>query len=361
MYLSVLIDTYNHERFIEQAVTSVLQQDFPPSDYELVVVDDGSTDGTPEILRGFSSWIRVLRKSNGGQASAFNFGIPQCRGEIIAFLDGDDWWAPGKLRRLAELFADPSLGFVGHSIVEWYEGGGERIVAVEKTHRFRLDSVSSAEFFRVHRCFMGTSRMAIRSTVARKLLPVPESLVFEADEYLFTLAPTLADAMILPDPLTYYRLHDSNLFMAAGATEDGDRRKQNVLACLASELRRTLPGHGVAPGIAEVILEMVDAEARQLRLKLDGGLPWETFRTESFLYRVQHPGVSWTSRLFRAISMIPAMVLPPRWFYSGRRWLGSQSWYLQFRRSLVPSPGFIPAIAQQDLPASKRPRHDSKK
>lgn len=339
MFLSILIDTYNHERFIEHAIASVLEQDFPVSDYELIVVDDGSTDRTPEILRRFSSRIRVLQKPNGGQASAFNFGIPACRGEVIAFLDGDDWWAQGKLRRLAALFsADPSLGFVGHSIVESYEGGNERIVAVEELHRFRLDSVSSAEFFRLHRCFMGTSRMAIRSSVARKLLPVPESLVFEADEFLFTLAPALADAIILPEPLTYYRLHGANLFMAPGATADGERRKQQVLASLASELRRALPRCGVAPEAAEVILEMVDAEAAQLRLKLDGGLSWETFQTESLLYRIQHPAASARSKVFRGLSMIPALLLPPRWFYSGRRWLASQAWYGRFRRSYVPLP-----------------------
>src|ERR1700736_4011296 len=101
-YISVLIDTYNHERFIEQAVASVLDQDFPAAEREIIVVDDGSTDNTPAVLQKFSPLIRVLRKKNGGQASAFNLGIPECRGEIVAFLDGDDWWAPGKLRAVSE-------------------------------------------------------------------------------------------------------------------------------------------------------------------------------------------------------------------------------------------------------------------
>ena len=87
-FVSVLIDTYNHERFIEEAIQSVLSQDFPASEREILVVDDGSTDRTAEILRKFASQIRILRKPNGGQASAFNLGIPQCRGEIVAFLDG---------------------------------------------------------------------------------------------------------------------------------------------------------------------------------------------------------------------------------------------------------------------------------
>jgi len=339
VFLSVLIDTFNHERFIEHAIASVLQQDFPASAYELIVVDDGSTDRTPEIIRRFSSRLRLIQKPNGGQASAFNFGIPECRGEVIAFLDGDDWWAPDKLRRLAEVFsADPALGFAGHSIVESYESGFERVLAVDSSRRFRLDSVASAEFFRLHRCFMGTSRMAIRSSIARKLLPIPESLTIEADEYLFTLAPVLAEAVLLPEALAYYRLHGSNLFMSAGSNPGGVRRKQQVFAALAAELRSALPRFGAPPGVASVILEQVQAEAAQLRLQLDGGFPWETFRAESTLYRVQHPGASARSRAFRALTMIPALFLPPRWFYSGRSWLGGQSWYRRFRRSLVPLP-----------------------
>src|ERR1700751_6367895 len=110
-FVSVLIDTFNHERFIEQAVVSVLEQDFPRADREIIVVDDGSTDGTPQILRKFEPQLRVIRKENGGQASAFNTGIPECRGEIIVFLDGDDYWLPGKLSRVMEVFAkNPAVG-----------------------------------------------------------------------------------------------------------------------------------------------------------------------------------------------------------------------------------------------------------
>src|ERR1039458_8786747 len=95
--LSVLIDTFNHERYIEQAILSVLEQDFPSADSEIVVVDDGSTDHTPEIVRKFAPRVRLLSKKNGGQASAFNVAIPKLRGQVVAFLDGDDWFAQGKL------------------------------------------------------------------------------------------------------------------------------------------------------------------------------------------------------------------------------------------------------------------------
>ena len=103
--VSVLIDTYNHERFIERAILSVLEQDMPMDDVEILVVDDDSTDRTPVIIRRFEPRVRLIRKPNGGQASAFNVGIPECRGEIVAFLDGDDWWAPQKLRKVVEAMA----------------------------------------------------------------------------------------------------------------------------------------------------------------------------------------------------------------------------------------------------------------
>src|SRR5271169_5687767 len=116
-FVTALIDTYNHEAMIGEAIASVLSQDFPASEMEVLVVDDGSTDRTPEIVRQFQPRVRLIRKANGGQASAFNAGIAEAQGEIVAFLDGDDWWAANKLSRVAEVFFGlPSVGLVGHSI-----------------------------------------------------------------------------------------------------------------------------------------------------------------------------------------------------------------------------------------------------
>ena len=239
-FVSVLIDTYNHEAFIEQAVASALDQDFPASDREILVVDDGSTDRTPELLARFGPQIRVLHKSNGGQASAFNLAIPECRGEIIVFLDGDDWWKRGKLQRVTDLMdKDPAIGMVGHAIIESFNDGTERVIAPETQTRFRLESRSSAEFFRLHRCYFGTSRLALRSSVVRKVSPVPEALTIEADEYLFTLAAALADSIVLREPLTHYRIHGANLFMAPGAFL---RRRTQEAACYFCACIRT-PTH----------------------------------------------------------------------------------------------------------------------
>jgi len=244
---------------------------------------------------------------------------------------------------------DPSLGMVGHAIIESFNDASERIIAPDAERRFRLDSLSAAEFFRLHRCYLGTSRLALRSSVARKILPVPESLTIEADEYLFTLAAALTDSVILTEPLTHYRIHGANLFMAPGASAGGERRKERAISALALELRRTLPAAGAPPDATAAVLELVDAEAAQLRLQLDGGMPWQTYRAERALYRIQHPGAAWESRAFRAVSMVPALLLPPRWFYAGRRWLSSQSWYNRARRDFLSPPQMSKISAESSI------------
>jgi hypothetical protein len=135
-------------------------------------------------------------------------------------------------------------------------------------------------------------------------------------------------------------VHAGSLFLGAGASEAGERGKARVIAELAGTLRDSLPATGAPQAAVDAMLEIVDAEAAQLRLKLDGGWPWETFQTERTIYRVQHADASAKSKIFRALSMVPALVLPPRWFYGGRQWLGAQNWYKRARSAAVPVPGF---------------------
>src|SRR5271157_4678925 len=181
-FVSVLIDTYNHERFIEKAIASVLEQDFPATGREILVVDDGSQDRTPEIAATFVPQVRLIRKANGGQASAFNAGIPECQGEIAAFLDGDDWWAPGKLKLVVAAFMEnPDVGMIGHSITEVFADGARRSELVRESPRFRIDSIAGARLFRCRKSFLGTSRMAFRAELLRRIGPVPESLTIQAD------------------------------------------------------------------------------------------------------------------------------------------------------------------------------------
>ena len=338
-YVSVLIDTYNHERFIEQAITSVLEQDMSMADVEIVVVDDGSIDRTPKIVRSFEPRVRLIRKPNGGQGSAFNAGIPECRGEIVAFLDGDDWWAKGKLRRVVEAMErDREIGIVGHGVTETFPDGRQHTEVLREMSRFRLDSVENARSFRLRKNFLGTSRMTIRASLVPLLLPIPEQLRFEADEYLFTLAAASAIALILPEALTFYRIHDGNLFQMSGFQEDAMRRKQGVLACLAQELGHQLHERGLPDAAIKIVTEAVAVEADQLRLMVDGGYPWQTVQAELAMDRLLHGDAPWMHRAFKYTTLFPAYFLPPRLYYRVRRWVAANKFYLRARKSLLPIP-----------------------
>ena len=100
--ISVVIPTYNRGWIVAEAVDSVLAQTF--SDYELIVVDDGSTDDTAEVLGEYGDRIRVLRQKNKGVSAARNAGIRSAAGRYIAFLDSDDLWLPSKLDRQMAFF-----------------------------------------------------------------------------------------------------------------------------------------------------------------------------------------------------------------------------------------------------------------
>src|SRR5215470_12477677 len=122
---TVLIDTYNYGQYVERAIESAVEQDCPAADREILVVDDGSTDDTPERIRKYGAKVTYLRKSNGGQASAFNYGLAKARGKFVALLDADDYWLPGKLGRVAEEFEkQPDTGMVYHSYSEYDAGKG---------------------------------------------------------------------------------------------------------------------------------------------------------------------------------------------------------------------------------------------
>lgn len=95
--VSVVVPAYNAAETLRRAIDSVLAQTF--RDFELVVVNDGSTDATAEILAGYGAKLLAVTRPNGGLSSARNAGIRAARGTYVAFLDADDWWLPGKLER----------------------------------------------------------------------------------------------------------------------------------------------------------------------------------------------------------------------------------------------------------------------
>jgi glycosyltransferase involved in cell wall biosynthesis len=111
-FVSVIIPVYNGETFLAEAVESVQQLNYHP--LEILIVDDGSTDGTAGIAKSFQGDVRYVYQQNQGPAAARNTGLKMARGNIIAFLDADDLWPKNKLEiQLACLAANPSVEIVG--------------------------------------------------------------------------------------------------------------------------------------------------------------------------------------------------------------------------------------------------------
>jgi glycosyltransferase involved in cell wall biosynthesis len=109
--VSILTPTYNHEGFISDCIKSVLKQSYPH--WELLILDDGSTDATPKIARSFEDpRIRYLRQENQGRSrlrETYNWGLRQARGGLVAILEGDDFWPQDKLEKQTPVFEDPEV------------------------------------------------------------------------------------------------------------------------------------------------------------------------------------------------------------------------------------------------------------
>lgn len=109
--ISVIIPTYNCEKYLPEAIESVLAQTYKP--FEIIVIDDGSTDNTADRVKHFGSSIQYHIQANAGSAAARNFGIELARGDFFAFLDADDLWVEDKLnRQMAAFGSDPELDIV---------------------------------------------------------------------------------------------------------------------------------------------------------------------------------------------------------------------------------------------------------
>lgn len=119
--VSVIIPTYNRGWILTEAIDSVLSQDF--KDYELIVVDDGSTDNTRVILDAYGQDIMVLRQANKGVSAARNRGIAEAGGQLVAFIDSDDLWLPRKLSRQVDFFKSNPDAVINQTEEIWIRNG----------------------------------------------------------------------------------------------------------------------------------------------------------------------------------------------------------------------------------------------
>ena len=325
--VSALIDTYNQGRYVEQALVSVMEQGLSPSELEIVVVDDGSTDNTPAIIQKFLPRVRYIRKKNGGQASAFNAAIPETHAPIVAFLDADDWWAPGKLRAVLDTFEqNPGIAAVGHGLFEVRgDEAPDEFVVPRQTCQIDLATEDAARLSDVGGYFIGTSRLAVRRVVLDRILPIPEELVFCGDAPIMVLALALGGAILLDQPLGYYRLHSDNLWEFKANDPEKLRRKYEILACYLEMIPRRLAEAGVSQEIIDVFLQREREDLERHQLRTVGGSRLRTFRTEMQSFRSAYKNPTLGYVLFKRLVAAAALVLPTRRFYQLHDWYGRRN------------------------------------
>jgi len=286
--VTVLIDTYNYGRYVEEAVESVLAQEFPREQREILVVDDGSTDDTEERLKKYGDSIRYLRKPNGGQASAFNFGFATARGEIVAMLDADDVWLPDKLRRVCEIFEkNPDAGMVYHRTHMWR---GREELQVDSHFAEVSGRVTENRSSMLRYSMVATSCLAFRRGVLNKLLPVPEALRTQADAYITALIIFVAPVVALPEFLAKYRIHGTNLFYISEGkpARNHIEHRMTMRAILSAEIRAWLErnGHDLAsPDLKAYLKQWTKSQ------ELDSFALRKPSRWNYFLHLIEFPRI----------------------------------------------------------------------
>ena len=119
--ISVIIPTFNRASLLKKAIESVLSQTY--KDFELIVIDDGSSDETPSLISSYASSIKYIKQNNKGPAGARNVGIKNSSGEFVAFLDSDDWWDKEKLQIQIDKMRKNPKYLISHTKEVWYRNG----------------------------------------------------------------------------------------------------------------------------------------------------------------------------------------------------------------------------------------------
>jgi glycosyltransferase involved in cell wall biosynthesis len=211
--VSVLMPAHNYERYVAEALQSALRQDYPPEEFEIVVVDDGSTDRTAEIIAELADAnpgrIKLIRQANSGQIKTVERARAAARGELLAFLDADDVWLPGKLSRQVELFdAHPQVALVFCDM--------NTIDATGKVVKQSLYEPSEPDLNRLYARVLRSnlvynSSLVIRADVFRD----PPDTIVDWDWWLTLCAHEIGEYAYIAEPLALYRQHGANMLLGA--------------------------------------------------------------------------------------------------------------------------------------------------
>ena len=212
--VSVLIVNYNYERFLGEAIESVLAQTY--RNFELIVCDDGSTDGSRQVIEQYEradERIRSCFQSNAGVAAALNSAYAMSTGSILCLLDADDIFAPTRLSRAVDILREGGrVGMVMNTLVK-VDSGGAVTGRIPEFGQFDRGELSEL-ILRTVGSFTAapTSALAMRRECAARVFPIPTpQFRTEADAYMRNVAALFYAVEVIEEPLTTYRVHSSNV------------------------------------------------------------------------------------------------------------------------------------------------------
>ena len=208
--VTIIINNYNNEKFISEAIDSALNQTY--QNIEIIVVDDGSTDNSWNVICNYDLKIKAISKKNQGQASAYNIGFELSKGNIICFLDSDDTFLPEKVEKVVDIFNK-------YSSIKWC------------FNNLKLVEKSTSEVLGFHRETMSrlcdfrtvikkgklpfypppSSCLCFKKELLEQILPMPITFInTSADRYVRLLSCYLGIGFFLEDILTIQGIHDHN-------------------------------------------------------------------------------------------------------------------------------------------------------
>jgi glycosyltransferase involved in cell wall biosynthesis len=209
--VSILINNYNYGRFLGEAIDSALTQTYP--NFEVIVVDDGSTDNSHEVITAYGDRICAVLKENGGQASAFNTGFVAARGDIICFLDADDLFKPEKVEYVVRILEDnPSLGWCFDVVRQFDDRTGERYPwpTTHESGKWDVRAITAAG--KPPLVPTATSGLSFRRETLARILPMPEYNNFTSDGYIKYTALAASEGWMASGEFTLLRIHGNNAY-----------------------------------------------------------------------------------------------------------------------------------------------------
>lgn len=272
--VDIVVNNYNYGRFLAAAIESALGQTHER--VRTIVVDDGSSDGSRELLRAYEDRVTVVLKENGGQASALNAGMARSEGDVVIFLDADDTLHPEAAARVAAVFAAEEAVAKVQFRTEVIDADGKPTGAIKPAAHLPMpggDRRHDELAFPYDLVWMATSANAFRAEALRRILPIPEQdFRVCADWYLVHLTALLGEIVSLDEVCGSYRLHGANSYEPQGADLDIAHLRATIgFAAVTSPPLLRLAGELGLPR-PERILSLADLANRIISLRLEPDL-----------------------------------------------------------------------------------------